>query len=67
MTELATVVTVGHIQPIIDLVCNAVTSKHTKRVYERSLNDFVAWHRTTGQNGFNKATVQAHVQALRTD
>lgn len=64
MTELATVTTTA-IQPIIDLVCNAVTSVHTRRAYSRALTDFMAWHSTTGQQGFTKATVQAHVTALR--
>ena len=64
MTELA-IVTTNHIQPVIDLVCNAVTSAHTKRAYQRALTDFVAWHTTTGQSGLSKATVQAHVTALR--
>lgn len=64
-TELAPVVTVGHIQPVIDLVCNAVTSSHTRRAYERGLTDFIAWYKTTGQSGFTKAIVQAHVTALR--
>ena len=64
MTELA-IVTTNHIQPVIDQVCNAVTSAHTKRAYQRALTDFVAWHTTTGQSGLSKATVQAHVTALR--
>lgn len=64
MTELATITTTS-IQPIVDLVCNAVTSKHTRRAYERALTDFMAWHGNTGQTGFSKATVQAHVTALR--
>lgn len=64
MTELATV-TITSIQPIVDLVCNAVTSAHTRRAYSRALTDFMAWHSTTGQSGFSKATVQAHVTALR--
>ena len=64
MTELA-IVTTNHIQPVIDLVCNAVTSAHTKRAYQRALTDFMVWHTTTGQSGLNKATVQAHVTALR--
>lgn len=63
MTELTVVSTT--IQPIINLVCNAVTSDHTKRAYSRALTDFVAWHSSTGQSGFSKATVQAHVTALR--
>ena len=64
MTELATITT-NTMQPIINLVCNAVTSDHTKRAYSRALTDFIAWHSTTGQTGFGKATVQAHVTALR--
>lgn len=64
MTELA-IVSTAAIQPMIDLVCNAVTSQHTRRAYGRALTDFVAWHRNTGQAGFGKATVQAHVSALR--
>lgn len=64
MTEVA-VVSTANIQPAIDLVCNAVTSAHTKRAYSRALTDFLVWHRTTGQTGFSKATVQAHVAALR--
>ena len=57
--------TTNSIQPIIDLVCNAVTSQHTKRAYSRALTDFMAWHQTTGQQGLSKATVQAHVATLR--
>lgn len=64
MTEL-TVVSTNTIQPIIDLVCNAVTSAHTRRAYSRALTEFIAWHSSTGQQGFSKATVQAHVTALR--
>lgn len=66
MTELATVVTGANIQPIINLVCNAVTSPHTKRAYQRALADFMVWYRLdTNRTGFSKATVQAHVTALR--
>lgn len=64
MTELATITT-NTIQPIINLVCNAVTSDHTRRAYSRALTSFVVWHSSTGQQGFSKATVQAHVTALR--
>jgi site-specific recombinase XerD len=42
-----------------------VTSQHTRRAYSRALSDFMAWHSNTGQQGFTKATVQAHVTALR--
>jgi len=64
MTEL-TVVSTDKIQPIINLVCNAVTSDHTRRAYSRTLTDFMAWYAGAGQTGFSKATVQAHVAALR--
>lgn len=64
MTELATITT-NTMQPIINLVCNAVTSDHTRRAYSRALTEFVVWHSSTGQQGFSKATVQAHVTALR--
>lgn len=63
-TALTTTVTAANIQPTIDIVCNAVASSHTKRAYSRALTDFIAWHRTTGQTEFSKATVQAHVAAL---
>lgn len=67
MTESTAIATIPttNIQPIIDLVCNAVTSQHTRRAYSRALTDFMAWHASTGQSIFNKATVQAHVTALR--
>lgn len=64
MTELA-IVTTDRIQTMIDLVCNAVDSPHTKRAYSRALTDFMAWYANTGQIGFNKATVNAHVASLR--
>lgn len=63
MTELA--VTTRDIQPVIDLVTNAVTSHHTKRAYRRALTEFMAWYQSTGQTALNKATVQSHVSALR--
>lgn len=65
MSTALTTVTATNIQPVIDLVTNAVTSDHTRRAYSRALTDFIAWHRSTGQTGFSKATVQAHITALR--
>ena len=61
----AIAISTSHIQPIIKLVTDAVTSQHTARAYERALTDFIAWHSSAGQQGLNKATVQAHVSALR--
>jgi site-specific recombinase XerD len=50
---------------VTQLVTDAVTSPHTKRAYERALTDFITWHSATGQTGFAKATVQAHIAALK--
>jgi integrase/recombinase XerD len=50
---------------IVALVTNAVTSQHTARAYGRALNDFMVWHHESGQTALNKATVQAHIAALR--
>ena len=63
-TQLATV-SANTIQPVIELVTNAVTSQHTKRAYGRALTDFMIWYQANGQSGLTKATVQAHVSALR--
>lgn len=67
MSTTLTTITVTTIQPIIQLVTDSVTSPHTKRAYERALTDFMTWHRETNQRGFTKATVQAHITALRSD
>ena len=64
-TLLVATVSAANIQPVIDLVTNAVTSQHTKRAYTRALTDFMLWYQTNGQSGLTKATVQAHVSALR--
>lgn len=53
------------IQPIVHLVTDSVTSPHTKRAYSRALTDFIAWYQSTGQTTLSKATVQAHVSALK--
>lgn len=64
-TALTTTGTVNAIQPIINMVTDAVTSEHTKRAYGRALSDFIAWYQASGQSGLNKATINAHVVVLR--
>lgn len=64
-TALATTQTVTSIQPIVNMVTDAVTSDHTRRAYSRALTDFVAWFQGSGHNGLSKAAVNAHVVALR--
>lgn len=53
------------LEAIVKMVTDAVTSDNTKRAYGRALTEFLAWHRDTNQQGFNKATVNAYVQHLR--
>lgn len=65
MTTALTTISHSSIQPVIELVTNAVTSQHTKRAYGRALTDFMVWYQANGQSGLTKATVQAHVSALR--
>ena len=65
MTTQLVIVSAANIQPVIDLVTNAVTSQHTKRAYGRALTDFMVWYQANEQSGLTKATVQAHVSALR--
>lgn len=64
---MSTAITVQQtsMQPVIDLVLNAVSSQHTKVAYGRALKEFLEWHRATGQAGLTKAIVQAHVTDLR--
>lgn len=62
---LATTQTVTSIQPIVSMVCDAVTSNHTRRAYSRALTDFVAWFQQSGHSGLSKAAVNAHITALR--
>jgi site-specific recombinase XerD len=64
-TELAPI-TAKHFEPIINLVTNAVTSRHTKAAYGRALREFIAWYQEAGTPGLSKATVQAHITHLRT-
>ena len=51
-------------RPIVDMVLDTM-SERSKRDYKRALNDFMTWCATTGQTAFNKATVNAHVTALK--
>jgi hypothetical protein len=58
------IVTAANIQSVIKLVMDSVTSEHTKRAYSRALTDFVLWHSSTGQQGFNKACSPWRLHAL---
>lgn len=64
MSQELTVTVSQSLQPIIDLVINGLDSEHSKRAYSRALNDFLAWHTETSQQGLSKSVVMAHRQAL---
>ena len=49
---------------LVQIVLDAVDSPHTKRAYERALNDFLAWVADTGAVA-NRATVQRYVAELK--
>lgn len=50
---------------IAELVLNTVSSDRTRRDYGRALNDFTIWFHHTDQRKLNKASVQAHITALK--
>jgi site-specific recombinase XerD len=52
------------INPVIDLVLDGV-GERTRAEYRRALSDFVLWYHQTNQLAFNKASVTAHVAALK--
>ncbi len=45
---------------VVKLVLDSVDSPHTKRAYQRALDDFLAWHVYNGSPPLNKATVQSY-------
>jgi len=49
----------------IQIVLDGLTSKHSKRAYERHLKAFLVWHRASGQRAMNKAVVQQYAAELR--
>jgi len=52
---------------IVDLVLDSLTSKHSKRAYERALIDFLAWHAEQGRPPLSKALVQRYKTRLQAD
>jgi len=52
--------------PLVALVLDSVTSRHSKAGYAKALTDFLSWYRTTRPGSpFNKALVQAWSQKLQ--
>src|SRR5829696_5747109 len=65
--ELATTTQLNPLTAIVSMVTDAVTSEHTQRAYGRALTEFMTWHGAAGRQGFDKATVNAYVQHLRSE
>jgi site-specific recombinase XerD len=63
-TTPAAIVVTSPYDRIASLVLDTV-SERTQRDYGRALRDFMQWHVTSNQDGFTKATVQAHVTHLK--
>ncbi len=47
-------------QEVVQLVLDSVDSPHTRRAYQRALDDFLAWHAHQGNPPLSKATVQRY-------
>jgi site-specific recombinase XerD len=60
-------------QPVDDLdrlkalVLDSVTSPHSRRAYDKALDDFLAWYRSAPRGPFCKAVVQEYRAKLETD
>ncbi len=50
---------------VIEVVLNSLSSKHSRRAYERALKDFLLWHQQQGKPPLDKALVQSYVAHLR--
>jgi integrase/recombinase XerD len=59
MTELILVEKIAEWQRLKALVLDSVSSPITRRVYNMSLDEFIAWYRQEPRPGFTKATVSA--------
>jgi site-specific recombinase XerD len=69
MSNSQELIVVSIYQPIVKMVINGLDSRHSRRSYERALNDFLAWYEekrsTYHPNGLTRGTVQAYKSYLR--
>jgi site-specific recombinase XerD len=56
---------VHDLEAIVNLVKDSMTSKNSKRVYEKALDDFMVWYQEVGNPGLNKALVQRYKTILQ--
>jgi site-specific recombinase XerD len=52
-------------QQVIDLVVNSLNSEHSKRAYQKALDDFMTWYVQQGKPGLTKAIVQSYRAELQ--
>jgi site-specific recombinase XerD len=64
MTEQTSIIPLAVPQTIINLVLDAMQSQHSKRAYQKALEDFLAWYNEQGKPGLSKATVQRYRAVL---
>lgn len=64
MTELALTQT-PNISEIIELVTDGLDSVHSKRAYEKALDEFMNWYQLAGAPGLRRATVQKYKKYLQ--
>ena len=57
--------TIKDYSAITSLVLDSLTSDHSKRAYEKALNDFLAWYEQAGKPGLTKALVQRYKAELQ--
>ncbi len=50
---------------MIQSVLDSAQSAHTRRAYERGLNDFLTWHTETGRPALTKATINSYKANLQ--
>lgn len=50
---------------LVDLVCDGLSSKHSRRAYRKALTDFSSWYVGQGGRGFSKATVNSYKKVLQ--
>ena len=60
MNTQTAITTMTNIQPVIEMVINSLTSKHSRRAYEQALTDFLTWWEAEGKPPLVKATVQQY-------
>lgn len=65
MTDLITQEPKPSLDQIKAMVIDGLNSKHSKAMYAKAIDDFMAWYRASGAPGLTKATVNAYKANLQ--